>query len=129
MISKNFLKIRVQTKHTSVLMLMTLPETWWRIQSQCPLTRRRQILCVILECLCHLSLRHFFENGFLDNNPSINPWHIRLIVGVGGTHHAVIGVVNIDVKFGTLGLCYPFYIMEDLHHTHILRHVLMAAHN
>ena len=71
----------------------------------------------------------FFEKAFLDNKPSINPCHIRSIVGVGGTHHAVIGVVNIEVKFGTLGLCYPFYIIEDLHHTLILGHDFMEAHN
>ena len=65
----------------------------------------------------------------IDNKSSINPCHIRSIVEVGGTHHAVIGVVNIEVKFGTSGLCYPFYIIEDLHHTLILGYDFMEAHN
>ena len=71
----------------------------------------------------------FLEKTFLDNKSSINPCHIRSIVEVGGTHHAVIGVVNIEVKFGTSGLCYPFYIIEDLHHTLILGYDFMEAHN
>ena len=74
-------------------------------------------------------VKAIFEKAFLDNKPSINPCHLRSIVGVCGTHHAVIGVVNIEVKFGTLGLFYPFYVIEDLHHTLILGHDFMESHN
>ena len=51
------------------------------------------------------------------------------IVGVGGTHHPVLGVIEIDIKFGTLGLTYAFYVIEDLHHSIILGHDFMEAHN
>ena len=51
------------------------------------------------------------------------------MVGVGGTHHSMLGVVNIEVAFGTLGLKYQFYIVEDLHHSLILGHDIMETHN
>ena len=34
------------------------------------------------------------------------------IVGVGGTHHPVLGVIEIDIKYGTLRLTYAFYVIE-----------------
>ena len=69
--------------------------------------------------------KHFFP----EKKPNINPCHIKSIVGVGGTHHPVLGDIQIDVKFDTLGLTYPFYVIENLHHSIILGHVFMEAHN
>ena len=73
--------------------------------------------------------KHFFDKAFPNVKPNINPCHIKSIVGVGGTHHPVLGVVLIDVKFGTLGLSYPFYVVEDLHHSLILGHDFMETHS
>ena len=73
--------------------------------------------------------KQFFEKAFPVSQPNINPCHIKSIVGVGGTHHTVLGVIPIDVKFGTLGLTYPFYVIEDLHHSIILGHDFMETHS
>ena len=71
----------------------------------------------------------YFDKAFAVNKPKINPCQINSIVGVGGTHHKVQGVINIEVKFGSLGLVYPFYVIEDLHHSLILGHDFMESHN
>ena len=73
--------------------------------------------------------KRFFEKAFPEQKPNINPCQIKSIVGVGGTHHPVLGVIQIEVKFGTLGLVYPFYIIEDLHHSIIIGHDFMETHN
>lgn len=73
--------------------------------------------------------KQFFDKAFPAHKPNINPCNIKSIVGVGGTHHPVLGVVIVNVKFGTLGLSYPFYVVEDLHHSLILGHDFMEAHN
>ena len=73
--------------------------------------------------------KQFFEKAFPVHKPNINPCQIKSIVGVGGTHHPVLGVIQVDVKFGTLGLTYPFYVIEDLHHSIILGHDFMEAHH
>ena len=39
------------------------------------------------------------------------------------------GVIKIEVKFGTLRLVYPFYVIEDLHHSLILGHEFTESHN
>ena len=39
------------------------------------------------------------------------------------------GVIKIEVKFETLGLVYPFYIIKDLHHSLILGHEFAESHN
>ena len=90
--------------------------------------RKTNALCdtgASVSCISKL----FFEKAFPINKPSINPCHIQSIVGVGGTHHSVLGAIEIDIKFGTLGLKYPFYIIEDLHHSVILGHDFMETHN
>lgn len=73
--------------------------------------------------------KSFLQKAFPDQKPSMNPCRIQSIVGVGGTHHAVCGVVNIDICFGTLSVTYPFYVIEDLHHSLILGHDFMETHN
>ena len=73
--------------------------------------------------------KQLFEKALSLHQPNINPCHIKSIVGVGGTHHTVLGVIQIDVKFGTLGLTYSFYVTEDLHHSIILGHDLMETHS
>ena len=73
--------------------------------------------------------KQFFDKAFPEQKPKINPCHIKSIVGVGGTHHPVLGVIEIVIKFGTLGLTYPFYVIEDLHNSIILGHDFMEAHN
>ena len=73
--------------------------------------------------------KQFFEKAFPEQKPNINPCQIKSLVGVGGTHHPVLGVIQIEVKFGTLGLVYPFYIIKDLHHSIIIGHDFMETHN
>ena len=84
--------------------------------------------CVKLVRQSHAFLNFFFEKAFpkqakhLPLSYPINCW-------VGGTHHLVLGAIEIDIKFGTLELKYPFYIIEDLHHSVILGHDFMETHN
>ena len=73
--------------------------------------------------------KQFFEKAFSAQKPNINPCQIKSIIGVGGTHHPVLGAVQVDVKFGTLALAYSFYVIEDLHHSVILGHDFMEAHH
>ena len=51
------------------------------------------------------------------------------IVGVGGNHHPVLGVIEFEINYGTLCLTYAFYVIENLHHSIILGHDFMEAHN
>ena len=44
----------------------------------------------------------FFEKSFPNQKPTKNLCQIKSIVDVGGKHHPVLGVVNIEVAFGTL---------------------------
>ena len=73
--------------------------------------------------------KQFFDKAFLNDKPNINPCHVKYIVGVGGTNHQVLGVVEINVNFGTLGLTYPFYVVEELHYSIILGHDFLKAHS
>ena len=73
--------------------------------------------------------KQFFDKAFLNDKPNINPCHMKYIFGVGGTNHQVLGVVEINVNFGTLGLTYPFYVVEELHHSIILGHDFLEAHS
>ena len=41
-----------------------------------------------------------FDKAFPVNRPKINPCQINSIVGVGGTHHKVQGVINIELNLG-----------------------------
>ena len=70
-----------------------------------------------------------FDKAFPELKSKINPCHIKSILGVGGTHHLVLGVIEIDIKFGTLGLTYALYVIEDLQDSIILGHDFMEAHN
>ena len=57
--------------------------------------RKTNALCdtgASVSCISKL----FFEKAFPINKPSINPCHIQSIVGVGGTHHSVLGAIEID---------------------------------
>ena len=85
--------------------------------------------CVILVRQSHAFLNCFLKKAFPINEPSIYPCHIQSIVGVGGTYRSVLGAIEIDIKFGTLGLKNHFYIIEDLHHSEILGHDFMATNN
>ena len=73
--------------------------------------------------------KQFFDKAFLKDKPNINPCHVKYIIGVRGTNHQVLGVVEINVNFGTLGLTYPFYVVEELHHSIILGHDFLEAHS
>ena len=41
----------------------------------------------------------------------------------------MLGVKQTDIKFGTLALTYPFHVIEDVHHSIILGHDFIEAHN
>ena len=41
----------------------------------------------------------------------------------------MLGGIEHDIKFGTLGLKYSFYIIGELHHSVILGHDFMETHN
>ena len=85
--------------------------------------------------LCHIGAsiscmsNSFFEKYFPNQKPTIKLCQIKSIVDVGDKHHPVLRVVNIEVAFGILGLKYPFYVVKDLHHSLILGHDFMEAHN
>lgn len=70
----------------------------------------------------------FFNKAFLDKKPKISESKIKTIVGVGGTHHAVSGEVNLDISFGTVTLASKFYVIKDLHHSVILGIDFMEKH-
>ncbi|WAR08352.1 hypothetical protein MAR_018310, partial [Mya arenaria] len=71
----------------------------------------------------------FFERAFPNEKPSFVFNTVQSIVGVGGTRHSVTGKVKLDVCFGSLTVSYQFLIVEDLHHSLIIGHDFMDAHN
>ena len=44
--------------------------------------------------LCGLVFPNSFYKAFPEQKPKINPRHIKSIVGVGGTHHPVLVVIQ-----------------------------------
>ena len=71
----------------------------------------------------------FLDKVFPSEKPNIESSSIKTITGVGGTQHAVDGVLDLDVNFGGLIVGHPFYVISDLHHSLILGHDFMESNN
>lgn len=70
----------------------------------------------------------FLERAFPKNKPHFETSTIKTIVGVGGTHHAVNGLISLDICFGTVKLSSKFYVVKDLHHSLIFGIDFMEKH-
>ena len=71
----------------------------------------------------------FFQKIFPNGKHLLNPCQIQKVVGIGNTQHTVLGVVELDVNFGGLTASYPFYVIQNLHHSLILGHDCMVSNN
>ena len=63
------------------------------------------------------------------NHGQLKPSDISTIVGVGNTHHKVLGTLDIDVAIGGAKFSQIFYVIDQLYHPVILGQDFLSKHN